>query len=1026
MRVLATALLLAGLSAAARAGEVTPVAPYYLCYDVRAAGRVEDAPTALDVTDRFGTRRLAVERAAALCREARMGAAVAAGTAADAGLMGYSAELAHTRPRQPRAGGAAVDVTNRFGTTRVRTKALARLLEPAALAPGAGHGVTSPSDPATPLSCWTVKAHGHRTARRTLSVGDTAGEPIFAVGRPTRLCVADDDRELLCYAARLARTRPLAQPALTPETVAAATALGTETVRLRRVTELCVPSLRSTSPPPPPPPPSPPASTLEVSPATLSVVAGERPSFTATARFTAGGSADVTRQVLWQSSDQQVALDGSVAGAFVDPVGPGTTTVSVLDPATGVSSNDPGGSNAVLTVTWPLERLTIAPHAVTKRPGDHESYTVTGWFTGGFTRNLTQRVVYTSSNTFVAAAPNTPGNRSRIDALAAGTSTIAATDPISGLKTTDSGDDATLHVAGALSYILLQSNATWYEPAIFPGESHHLTAIGYYPDGSRKNLTQRCVWSSSDPSVAAASNPDGDRSRIDGISPGTTSISCTDSITGTHAAYPISLYVLGDLVRIEATGDVYPQLEIGEARGMTAFGVYTPFDYPYGPRRNLTPQVVWTSRDPDIVTATNEPGYPSKVVAVAGGTARVYATDPVSGLTSNDVDVSVLGDLVGLELLGATSSPNLIGIGVLRGFEVRGDFQGGSLRLSQFDPLSYVFESSDPSVVAVEPNGHFVRGVAVGSATITARHLATGITSPGVTLVVQGPLTRIILTPTTVRRGIGETETFTALGWYPPGQTYLMTQQLVYTSSDPGVVVATNQTGNKSLVTTVGAGTATISATDPGTGVSTTATGDDATVEVLPGTLDRITIQPSSTVLVPGRSFDFTAIGHYPNGDTINETQQVTWTSFAPAIADAPNDKGERSRVDAGVPGTATISARHPSGVSSHDTGDDATVVVQNLTTVTLTPATRTGHVGDTVRFTVTGTLSDASTLNLTQHACYFTDDFGIALAPGLDGDRSAVQFIAPGTTTLHAVAEPCHIADYLFHHATASLTVEP
>jgi hypothetical protein len=100
--------------------------------------------------------------------------------------------------------------------------------------------------------------------------------------------------------------------------------------------------------------------------------------------------------------------------------------------------------------------------------------------------------------------------------------------------------------------------------------------------------------------------------------------------------------------------------------------------------------------------------------------------------------------------------------------------------------------------------------------------------------------------------------------------------------------------------------------------------------------------------------------------------------------------------------------------------------VVQDLTAVTLTPATRTGHAGDTLRFTVTGTLADASTLNLTQHACYWTDDTTIAVAPDLDGDRSAVHFVAPGTTTLHAIAEPCDYADYLFHHATATLTVEP
>src|SRR5262249_3900617 len=148
---------------------------------------------------------------------------------------------------------------------------------------------------------------------------------------------------------------------------------------------------------------------------------------------------------------------------------------------------------------------------------------------------LTQRVVYTSSDPSVASAPNTPGNRSRVEALRPGTTTIAATDPISGLSTTDSGDDATLHVVATISYVAIQTNAPWYGPAIFPGESHRLTAIGYYPDGSQNNITQRCVWSSSDPGVAATPNADGDRSRVDGVSPGTSWITCTDPITGKSA-----------------------------------------------------------------------------------------------------------------------------------------------------------------------------------------------------------------------------------------------------------------------------------------------------------------------------------------------------------------------------------------------------------------------------------------------------------------------------------------------------------
>src|SRR5262249_56914893 len=163
------------------------------------------------------------------------------------------------------------------------------------------------------------------------------------------------------------------------------------------------------------------------------------------------------------------------------------------------------------------------------------------------------------------------------------------------------------------------------------------------------------------------------------------------------------------------------------------------------------------------------------------------------------------------------------------------------------------------------------------------------------------------------------------------------------------------------------------------------------------------TIQPASVRTYAGGSFQFTAIGHYPDGSTINETQQVTWTSLMPEIAQATNPKGGRSRVDGVTPGTAVVTAAHPSGVSSHDTGDDAVLEVQALTQLTLEPASRTGRVGQTVRFTLLGHYEDGTTVNFTQRATYGTDDPAVAQAPGEGGDRSAIELLAAGSTTVRA-----------------------
>src|SRR6185295_3463096 len=64
------------------------------------------------------------------------------------------------------------------------------------------------------------------------------------------------------------------------------------------------------------------------------------------------------------------------------------------------------------------------------------------------------------------------------------------------------------------------------------------------------------------------------------------------------------------------------------------------------------------------------------------------------------------------------------------------------------------------------------------------------------------------------------------------GATRIVTQQVVYSSSDPSVAEATNQMGNRSLVKAVGPGVATISATHPDTGVTSTASNGDAVMTV--------------------------------------------------------------------------------------------------------------------------------------------------------------------------------------------------
>ncbi|MGH7896028.1 MAG: Ig-like domain-containing protein, partial [Candidatus Binatia bacterium] len=535
---------------------------------------------------------------------------------------------------------------------------------------------------------------------------------LYDVGRPTRLCVPaagdDDAPDLVCHTAKLARTKPLRQAPSRPGDVTLTNRFGTRALRVGEPRELCVPTLADPISPPPPPPPQA-DFTLEVLPRTIDVVAGTRTAITATAHFTDGHDADVSGAVVWSSSDEDVArvVEDSTSGAFASAVGPGTAAITATDPATGVRSSDAGG-DATIIVSWPLEKLTISPHAVSLLAGEHEGYTVIGHFTGGTTRNLTQRVVYASSNPGVAVATNQAGNRSRVEAIAPGTAVISATDPISSLTTTDASNDATLRVVSGLSYVVVRSGP--HNQTRLVGESKRFTATGIFADGSTLNLTQRCEWWSMEPSVAVAPNTPGDRSRIDALSPGFTTIACREPASGKWS-YQVPFWVLGSLQSIWAGAGLQPSEypRTGQSVTLAAVGSYEG-----GGSRYLTQDVAWDTRDPELLFCPNEPGNRSRVVALAAGDARVYATDPATGVVSNDAIVPILGELV--DLVVETPAPyylfDAIPVGAQAAYSVRGIFEHGTLNLSF--RKDYVLTSSDPGVAAVV-DGRRVRGVSPGT-----------------------------------------------------------------------------------------------------------------------------------------------------------------------------------------------------------------------------------------------------------------------------------------------------------------------
>lgn len=191
-----------------------------------------------------------------------------------------------------------------------------------------------------------------------------------------------------------------------------------------------------------------------------------------------------------------------------------------------------------------------------------------------------------------------------------------------------------------------------------------------------------------------------------------------------------------------------------------------------------------------------------------------------------------------------------------------------------------------------------------------------------------GKLERITVGPREARRSVGESQHFTVTGHYAGGETRNLTQKVEYASSNPAIARADNTKGDRSRIEALAPGTVTISVTEPKTGLRSSASNDDATFHVL-GKLERLVLTPERTKRRVGDTPHLTATGHYAGGTVRNLTQKVEYRSSDPAIVAAPNDAGDKSKLEVRAVGSATISARDPAtGVDSGASGGDARIDV--------------------------------------------------------------------------------------------------
>lgn len=1043
VHVIAAATLVTLAAVHASAAERFLPGDAFLCAEarpVRAARGAPPLPTfhprvGVSVVDRF-TRpvpsdryTLDLRKPEVFCRPVRLDGEEV--TNALSGLEAYAARRTRRKPAPPPLPVVSETVDTSFGTVPLRVGNVLALQVPT-LATGSVGGGGPDRDH---FACYDVRvgrgADVHRGVLH-VEVRTADGRRTVEVRKPDRLCVPASVRgadagapkhplDLLCFDARLARTAAAAGPA---DVLATRNAFGNEVLKLGAPRLLCVPAARSDvvvptvtpfptlTPLPtltstPTPVPTPRVPTVRIDPTGATALVRDHVCFAAWLDLPDGTSVDVSATADWRIADDLIAAPAGVTAGrkCFFGVGIGTTTVTARDVALGVASPP-----ARLEYEWPIYELEVAPRRLGLRPGESQTLTVIASFTGNRTRNVTQHVRYDSGNDAIVRAPNASRNRSRIEAVGMGTTSVVVRDTLSSI--TDFAEVA----VGDLQAIRVEEVAL-----LFPGDATHLQATGLFTGGFTSNLTQVVAYESSDPAVVLAPNLPGERNRVEALAPGVSIVTAVDPLSGIRSTCCGRVSVLGDLRSLTMSPNVRRHRKGigGDPLTLEVVGRFAipPHD---SASVTVTERVTWSVESPGVVALAGIADGRQRLDAVGGGVAVVLATDDVTGLQDR-ATVTIYDRLdrvdVGTDRLDpAEALERTIRVGAAAGYVAHGWFDGA--RYARLDDARFV---ADPPGVVELVNG-FAYGRRAGTVTLGAVDVPSGLSSAtggrNVLLHVVGGIERLVLSPATATLEVGLSRTLTATGYDDVGNPTNVTQRVRYESSDPSIVVATNDPGNASRILAAGAGTATISAFDPETG-ATTMGGGAAVVTVFDDTLVRIVVSPLSRRVAASSRSRFVATAQYADGDVRNFTQRVEWRSNDASVAVAPNVAGDRSRIDALAPGVATISAYDAaSGLTSSDTGDDAVLTVEALAALELSPPMVELRVGAAFSLTTIGIVDGGVPINVTQDAAYVSSDPGIVRATNESGNKSRIEGVAPGIATVTAIRTSA------FPQATESNTI--
>jgi trimeric autotransporter adhesin len=662
-----------------------------------------------------------------------------------------------------------------------------------------------------------------------------------------------------------------------------------------------------------------------------SIVKGTLSKLNAYAIYEDGSKGDVTGQVTWSIDDSQIAKGNylNTAGQFMG-WSTGSTTVRIS--LQGINFTD------VVKVTSPMISSISIPPKISSPNGVGYQYTAIAIFTDGTVQDVTSQTTWISENTNILSISNSIDHSGYALPHSVGNVKIGAS--ISGVQTTS---------IFTVTPALLTSISIEGEKSVAKGLSTSLKAIGFYSDGSSKDLTEQSTWSNE--GVGEINNLPGIIGVFNATAVGSSKISL---IYNNKTANTVIKVTEAKLLSISITPS-NTTIPKGMISNFSATGLYTD-----NSKIDLTKNVTWlidsnndSIDDSGVAQIQNTKDSEGILKSLSIGTAKIYAK---LGEIKSSTNLTVSpAELVSISLGAPQKIPN----GLTGKIVAMGIFTDNSTS----DITKEVSFVSSGKLFIDQTTGQIITA---GVENVVIRAIKDNKSTSITINVTPAELTSISITPNSISIPKGSTLQLKAVATYTDNTTSDITNSVTWIGDGDGdgkndtSIASINNSDKSGFLSSTSTGNLSVKASLNGiSGVTS--------ISITPAELVSISLGGPQSI-PNGLSLQLKAIGTYTDNSTQDITNSLVWASSGKAVISS-SDSSSGLLVSAGE---ETVSVRASSKTLTANV--TITILPAEVLSLSISESEIGLAKGTTKKLTVNGYFTDGTSKDLTSQVTFLSD----------------------------------------------------